>query len=148
MKKPAAYMLLCLSWLILVQMAAADDSDSVKLVTTGQVEKVDAKRKTFQFKFYLDPSEIARRPVQQAPYPGRVGGRRGRMGGIPGGTPYPNRPPDNSMEVKVYVSDATRFKGFSTSLQFSDLKSGDRVTVTAIHRAKTDDLDAQAVARN
>ena len=148
MKRLATCTVFCVAWLILVRIAAADDSDFVKLVTTGQVEKVDAKHKTFQFKFFLDPSEI-RRPVQPAPYPGgRIGGRRGRMGGYPGGRPYPNTPPDNSMEVKVYVSDATRFRGPGSSFQFSDLKSGDRVTITAIHRAKGDDLDAQAVARN
>jgi hypothetical protein len=126
-----------------VLAAAADDSDFVKLVTTGQVEKVDARHNTFQFKFYLDPSEVPRR-TSPPPYPGRMGGRRGRIGGYP----YPNRPPDNSMEVKVYVSEATRFKGHSSSFQLSDLKPGDRITVTGTHHPKGDDLDAQAVARN
>jgi hypothetical protein len=130
-------------WLTLVLAAGADDSDFVKLVTTGLVEKVDGKHNSFQFKFYLDPSEVPRRPLPP-PYPGRMGGRRGRIGGYP----YPNRPLDNSMEVKVYVSEATLFKGPAGSFQFSDLKSGDRVTLTATHHPKGDDLDAQAVARN
>jgi hypothetical protein len=148
MKKLATCGLLGLLWLTPRQITAADDSDAIKLVTTGQVEKVDAKHKTFQFKFYLDPSQVPRRPPQASPYPGRMGGRRGRMGGYPGRRPFPNQPPDNSMEVKVYVSDATRFKGPSSSFQFSDLKPGDRITITATHHAKGDDLDAQAVVRN
>ena len=147
MKKLATYTVLSLLWLIPGPIKAADDTDSIKLVTTGQVEKVDTKHKTFQFKFYLDPSQTTRRTPQNSPYPGRMGGRRGRIGGYPG-QPFPNTPPDNSMEVKVFVSDATRFKGPESSFQFSDLKSGDRITITATHRPKGDDLDAQAVARN
>ncbi|HEY2382851.1 MAG TPA: hypothetical protein VGK48_16875 [Terriglobia bacterium] len=127
---------------------AADDTDSIKLVTTGRVEKIDTKHKTFQFKFTMDAGDGARRPVQNAPYPGRGGGRRGRGGGFPGRTPFPNAASDNSKEVKVFVSDATRVKGLSNPLQFSDLKSGDHVTITAIHRPHSDELDAQVIVRN
>jgi len=66
---------LCLSQ---VWVADADESDSVKLVTTGRIEKIDTKHKTFQFKFTMDPGQGVRRPVQNSPYPGQNGGRRGR----------------------------------------------------------------------
>ena len=128
-----------------VWIAAADDADSVKLVTTGRIDKIDTKHNTFQFKFMMDPEQPVRRPVQNAPYPGRVGGRRG---GRIGGYPPRNTTEDNSKEVKVFVSDATRVKGAFNSMQFSDLKSGDRVTVTATHRPHGDDLDAEVIARN
>jgi len=121
--------------------AASDDSEGVKLVTTGLVEKVDAKHKTFEFKFYLDQPRVT---VRQNPYPGGRMGRRGRIGG-PGRT-FP--PPDNSMEVKVFVSEATKLKGPFNALPFSDLKSGDHVTITATHHGHGDDLDAEVVSRN
>jgi hypothetical protein len=72
-------------------------------------------------------------------------GRRGRIGGYPGRN-FP--PPDNSMEVKVFVSEATKLKGPFNAIVFSDLKSGDRVTVTATHHGHGDDLDAEVVSRN
>jgi hypothetical protein len=127
----------------------ADDFESVKLVTTGRVEKVDAKHKTFQFKFNLDQPQFGRGAARPYPYPGgRTGGRRGRLGGYPGGYPRsPNSVPDNTMEVKVFVSEATRLKARTNSLEFSDLKPGDRVTITAVHRGHGDDLDAQVVTR-
>lgn len=146
MRKVYAVLAFTIALCFVVWTAAAEDTDSVKLVTTGRIEKVDTKHKTFQFKFTMDPAEGARRPVQNSPYPGRMGGRRGRMGGYPGTSP-PNAY-DNTKEVKVFVSDATKVKGSFNTIQFSDLKSGDRVTVTAIHRQHGDDLDAQVVARN
>jgi len=126
---------------------AGDDSDSVKLVTTGRIEKVDTKHKTFQFKFNLDQPQFGR--VAARPYPGGMGRRRGRIGGYPGGYPRgPNSAPDNTMEVKVFVSDATRLKTATNSLEFSDLRPGDRITITAVHRGHGDDLDAQVVTRS
>jgi hypothetical protein len=139
------------SWLVVLLVvasglwnvdAASDDSEGVKLVTTGLVEKVDAKHKTFEFKFYLDQPRVT---VRQNPYPGGRMGRRGRIGGYPGRN-FP--PPDNSMEVKVFVSEATKLKGPFNAIVFSDLKSGDRVTVTATHHGHGDDLDAEVVSRN
>ena len=149
MRQPSSVLVFTIAlYLAGVWSFGADDEDSVKLVATGRIEKIDTKHKTFQFKFTMDPGQGARRPVQNAPYPGRGGGRRGRIGGYPGRSPAPNAAYDNSMEVKVFVSDATRVKGPFNPLQFSDLKSGDHVTVTAIHRPHGDDLDAQVVARN
>ena len=48
--------------------AGSNDSEGVKLVTTGLVEKVDAKHMTFQFKFYLDqPRAIWRNTYGRIP---------------------------------------------------------------------------------
>ena len=43
---------------------------------------------------------------------------------------------------------ATTFKDTKGDLQFSDIRKGDRITVTAIHRGKGDDIEALAVKRN
>jgi len=122
------------------------DTENVKIVTTGEVRKIDDKEKTLQFKFKLDQPSAYR---GQQPL-GRRGGVYGRRrGGYPGG----NRAPvpaavDDSKEVKVFTSTATTFKDTKGDLQFSDLKKGDRITVTAIHRGRGDDIEALAVKRN
>jgi hypothetical protein len=133
----------------LIAYGAGDDAENVKLVTSGRIEKIDTKHKTVQFKFLLDPQHPVR-VVRQQPYPGRrggMGGRRGRIGGYPGGQ-GPVLVQDNSKEVKLFISEATKLKERSTDLQFSDLKAGDRVTITATHRGKGDDLNAWVIARD
>jgi hypothetical protein len=136
--------------------AQTTDSEYIKIVTTGEIRKIDEKNKTFQFKFSLDPPpSINRGRGTQSPQgggrPGGVGGRRRDGIGFPGGNrfPAPAEPDDNSKEVKVYTSDSTSLKDASKSdIHFSDLKKGDRVTVTAIHKGKGDDIEAIAVKRD
>jgi hypothetical protein len=119
------------------------DTENVKIVTTGEVRKIDDKEKAFQFKFKLDPPQAYRGPV------GRRGGVYGRRrGGYPGGNRAPVPAADDTKEVKVFTSTATTFKDTKGDLQFSDLKKGDRITVTAIHRGRGEDIEALAVRRN
>jgi hypothetical protein len=127
----------------------ANDADSVKLVTTGQITGIDAKHQTFQFKFRLDQPPQYARPVGQ-PYPrrGGIGGRPRRGGGYPSRTPNGGQSIDDRKEVKVFTSDATGFKNVAGALQFSDLKTGDQVTLTAIRKGHGDDLEAQIVTRH
>ena len=120
------------------------DTENVKIVTTGEVRKIDDKEKTFQFKFKLDqPAYRGQQPI------GRRGGVYGRRrGGYPGGNRAPVPAADDTKEVKVFTSTATTFKDTRGDLQFSDLKKGDRITVTAIHKGRGDDIEALAVKRN
>jgi hypothetical protein len=129
------------------------DSEYIKIVTTGEIRKIDDKNKTFQFKFSLDPAPSVNRARGIPPgggRPGGIGGRRRGGIGYPGGNrfPAPAAPDDNSKEVKVFTSDATSVKDGKSDLHFSDLKKGDRVTVTAIHKGKGDDIEAIAVKRD
>jgi len=132
--------------------APNDDDANVKLVTTGQIQKVDAKNKVFQFKFRLDQPQLNRGGVSR-PFPpgggrrGGIGGRRGRIGGYPRG-PQREPVPNDSMEVKVYTSEATKFKDSANALHFSDLRAGDRVTITATHHGHGEDLNAVTIVRN
>jgi hypothetical protein len=60
--------LLSVALLSPVAAVLANDADSVKLVTTGQITSIDSKHQTFQFKFRLDqPPQFARATGQ--PYP-------------------------------------------------------------------------------
>jgi hypothetical protein len=133
--------------------AQTTDSEYIKIVTTGEIRKIDDKNKTFQFKFSLDPPPSINRGrgTQAGGRPDGIGGRRRGGVGFPGGNrfPVPAEPDDNSKEVKVFTSDATSLKDASKSdIHFSDLKKGDRVTVTAIHKGKGDDIEAIAVKRD
>jgi hypothetical protein len=122
------------------------DTENVKIVTTGEVRKIDDREKTFQFKFKLDqPAYRQQQPVGRR---GGVYGRRRGGGGYPGGNRAPVPAADDTKEVKVFTSTATTFKDTKGDLQFSDLKKGDRITVTAIHRGRGDDIEALAVKRN
>jgi hypothetical protein len=122
------------------------DSEYIKIVTTGEIRKIDDKNKTFQFKFNLDQAPTVRPQPQTRP--GGIGGRRRGGIGYPGGNRFPApTAEDNSKEVKVFTSDATSVKDGKSDLHFSDLKKGDRVTVTAIHKGKGDDIEAIAVKR-
>jgi hypothetical protein len=132
---------------------SANDTDNIKLVTTGQIKSIDTKHKTFQFIFRLDDRPQLNRGQNRPPFSGppRRGGGRGRIGGYPGRTqPRPNGGGTvvEAKEVKVFVSDVTAFKNSGSSLQLSDLKNGDRITITAIRKGRGDDLIAQTVTLN
>jgi hypothetical protein len=125
-------------------------SESVRIVATGEVRKVDQKNKTFQFKITLDRAE---RGGLSRPGGGTSGGQRppgrgggGRRGGGPVGGRTP-RPPatggqPDSIEVKVFVSTNTVIRGDHEGFNFTELKSGQHVSVTAIHKGSGNDLDA------
>ena len=137
------------AWILVFALALVgmpNDLESIKLVTTGEIRKIDAKNKTFQFKFRLDQPQFNRAARTYPPGGGRRGGiygRRGRRGYPPAAAQL-----DDSMEVKVFVSEGTRFKAGKEALQFSDLKAGDRVTVTGTKKGHGEDLEAVAVVRN
>ena len=129
--------------------AADRDTDNVRLVTTGEILKIDSKKKTFEFKIILDAF-----PRNGRGYGGPVGGGRGgRMGGR---GPFPGRYPGGArgnvqyiptLEVKVFTSEKTTLKAGSSGVDFSILRVGERVTVMGVHRGKGTDVDAIEVSR-
>jgi hypothetical protein len=122
------------------------DADNVRLVTTGEILKVDSKKKTFELRIVLDDFPRG--------FYGRGGGRGGRMGGR-GRFPGPFPPPPNGrgvqyvpvMDIKVFTSEKTSLKSGRNSTDFSIFKVGERVTVTGIHRGKGTDIDALEVSK-
>ena len=128
-------------------------TENVRLVATGEIRKVDQKSKTFQFKITLD------RPTfggygRGGGNPGGPGGRGGA--GRRGGGRYPGGAPDRptvqgipeSIEVKVFVSPNTVIRGDQEGFNFSNLKMGQHVSVTGIHKGTTGtDIDAIEVQR-
>jgi hypothetical protein len=148
----------CLSALVLlaaisgvrVGYSQTSNTENVRIVTTGEIRKIDDKNKTFQFK--LDQAPSFNRGQQQGGRRGGVGGGRGRRGGIgyPGGNrgPVPTQTAEESKEVKVFTSESTTIKDEKSDLRFSELKKVDRITVTAIHKGRGDDIEALAVKRD
>jgi hypothetical protein len=134
--------------LILPWMAiAADedkDADNVRLVTTGEILKIDYKKKAFEFRIVLDDFPRG--------FYGRGGGRGGRMGGrgrFPGPFPPNGRGVQYVpvMDIKVFTSEKTSLKSSRNSVEFSIFKVGERVTVTGVHRGKGTDIDALEVSK-
>ena len=127
---------------------AADnkDAEGVRLVTTGEILKIDSKKKTFEFRIVLDE-------FPRGFYGGRGGGRGGRMGGR-GRFPGPLPPPRGRgvqyvpvLEVKVFTSERTSLKAGANSTDFSIFKVGERVIVTGLHCGKGTDIDAIEVLK-
>jgi hypothetical protein len=122
-------------------------TENVRIVATGEVRKVDAKNKTFQFKITLDRAQRGGfnrpggNPGQRQP--GRGGG--GRRGGPIGGrapSPPVSGGQSDSIEVKVFVSSNTEIRGDHEGFNFSNLKSGQHVSVTGIHKGSGNDVEA------
>ena len=136
--------IMALLFLSIPVRAADNESDNVRLVTTGEILKIDAKKKTFEFRVSLDS-------FPRGGYRGRRGGS-GRMGGrgrFPGGYPGGGRGnPQSSptLDVKVFTSERTSLRLENNSSDFNRLKVGERVTLTAVHHGKGNDVDAIEVA--
>ena len=117
----------------------AQESEHVKIVTTGQIRKLDAKKKVFELMITLDAM-----PPQRSNRGGGRGGRGGR-GGFPGGQPQGRggQEPIPVVESKVFVTDRTTF----SNGDFDKLRIGQRVTVTGIHKGKSEtDIEALEIA--
>jgi len=123
--------------------AADNDVDNTRLVTTGEILKIDSKKKTFEFRIVLDA-------FPRAGYGGPRGGRGGR-GPFPGRFPPPRGRGNVQyvpvLDVKVFTSDKTSVKIGRNFTDFSIFKVGERVTVTGIHRGKGTDINAIEVSK-
>jgi hypothetical protein len=131
-------------WSIAVLGAENKDTDNVRIVTTGEIIKIDAKKKTFDFRITLDSFPTGGR--YGGGYPGRRGGRMGGRGQFPG----PGRSNGRYvpvLEVKVFTSDRTSFRLESNSSEFSLLRVGERVSITAVHHGKYNDIDALEISK-
>jgi hypothetical protein len=141
------------SWVLLVgiwSMAALavenKDADNVRIVTTGEIIKIDSKKKTFDFRITLD--SFPRGGRYGGGYPGGRGGRMGGRGRFPG--QYPGRGNVQYvpvLEVKVFTSDRTSFRLENNSSDFSLLKVGERVSITAVRHGKNNDIDAIEISK-
>jgi hypothetical protein len=144
---------------IFCQSAAAQNtvsanSDLVKIVATAEIDKFDAKKKSFEIKLTFD-SGPANAPVnrQQSQSTMPPMGRRGGMGGMGGGrrnapTSNQNRPQTTTLTVTVFGSDNTLLKDGDAIIKFTSLKNGERVTITGIHRESgINDIEALEISR-
>ena len=141
-------------------------SSRAQLIGTGEIVKIDAKKKTLQVRNVAEGSSTTSTPQRRGGgggggYP-RGGGRRRGGGGYPGGGggyPRPGRFPDEDggsagtsstnqiREYKVFVTKDTVLKLEDMDMEFSDLHVGDRIVVSGYPKGGSGDLEATAVTR-
>jgi hypothetical protein len=140
------------------------DTDRAELVTTAEITKVDAKKRTLQVKELVQPTANDQRNGGSGRRNGGYGGGRRRNGGIgfPGGGGGGGRYPGGGSggggtsgggattkpkEYKVWVTKDTVMKLADTNIEFKDLRVGDRVTVSGFPKGNKD-LEAKTITRN
>ena len=150
--------------LLLVLSAAAQSKSgqgNAQIVSTAEIVKIDAKKKSLQVKELVGPNPAPGRGTERRSGGaggggGRPGGGRRRGGiGFPGGgggggTPYPGgggARTNQAKEYKVFITKDTVLKLAETNIDFSDLHVGDRITVSGTPKGSKGDLQATTVTR-
>jgi len=135
------------------------DTDRAELVTTAEITKVDAKKKTLQVRELVQPTANDRSDGgSHGRRNGGYGGGRRRTGGVgfpggggggryPGGGTGGGGATTKAKEYKVWVTKDTVLKLADTNLEFKDLRVGDRVTISAFPKGNKD-LEAKTITRN
>jgi hypothetical protein len=133
------------------------DTDRAQLVTTGEIIKLDAKKKTLQVKELVQPTANGRDGASQRRRNGGYGGGRRRNGGVgfpgggsgryPGGGTSGGGATPQAKEYKIWVTKDTVLKLADTDIEFKDLHVGDRVTVSGFPKGNKD-LEARTITRN
>ncbi len=138
------------------------ETDRAELVTTAEITKVDAKKRTLQVKELVQPTANEQRNGGSERRNGGYGGGRRRNGGIGfpggGGGRYPGGgsggggtsgggATTKAKEYKVWVTKDTVLKLADTNIEFKDLRVGDRVTVSGFPKGNKD-LEAKTITRN
>ena len=132
---------LLIATLLTISAAAVlgQDTESIRIVTTGQIRTIDARKKTLEFWVFLDSM------------PPRMGrGGRGRRGGS-----YPAPPPTNRggaepppvVTTKVFITQRTVFRKGDGPGDFAQLRIGQRITLTGVRKGKSaTDIEALEIA--
>jgi hypothetical protein len=133
------------------------DTDRAELVTTAEITKVDAKKRTLQVKELVQPTANDQRDGgSHGRRNGGYGGGRRRNGGIgfpgggggyPGGGTGGGGTTTKTKEYKVWVTKDTVLKLADTNIEFKDLRVGDRVTISGFPKGSKD-LEARTITRN
>src|SRR5262245_65189579 len=134
------------------------DTDRAELVTTAEITKVDAKKRTLQVRELIQPPANERNgDGSHGRRNGGYGGGRRRNGGIgfpgggggryPGGGTGGGGSTTKAKEYRVWVTKVTVLKLADTNIEFKDLRVGDRVTISALPKGNKD-LEAKTITRN
>ena len=134
------------------------DTDRAELVTTAEITKVDAKKKTLEVRELVQPTANDRSDGgSQGRRNGGYGGGRRRNGGVgfpgagggryPGGGTGGGGSTTKAKEYKVWVTKDTVLKLADTNIEFKDLRVGDRVTISALPKGNKD-LEAKTITRS
>jgi len=139
-------------------------ADRVQIVSTAEIIKIDAKKKSLQVRELAQPTDNGGRVGRRAGgggYPGggqprNGGGRRPGGVGFPGGGSgggYPGRtggpsPSHAAKEYKVFVTKDTVMTLANSNIEFSDLRVGDRIDISGTPKGSKGDLEATSISRN
>jgi hypothetical protein len=160
-------LLLTLPVLVHAKSEQEKKSEQVKIVSSAEILKIDAKKKSLEVQDLLEPSATD--------YPDRGrrngsggGGRRGggggggggsrRGGGVGfpgGGVGFPGGRPGGGAQAatppkhyKVFVSKETVLKIADMDMTFSDMHVGDRILISGTPRGSNGDIDATSITRD
>ena len=147
-------------------------ADRVQIVSTAEIIKIDAKKKSLQVRELAQASDNDRRAGRRgggSGYPGGGGGYPGGGGGYPGGGRrrtggvgfpgggggggYHGRTGGSSTnhaakEYKVFVTKDTVMTLANSNIEFSDLRVGDRIDISGTPKGSKGDLEATSISRN
>ena len=150
--------------LVALPASAQSKSDQAQIVSTAEIMKIDAKKKSLQVRDLVEASATGRRGGggRGAGRGGGGGGRRGGGGvGFPGGgggrtggggPRYPGgggggASTNQVKEYKVFVSKDTVMKLAETNIDFTDLHVGDRIIISGTPKGSKGDVDATSITR-
>ena len=145
--------------LVALPASAQSKSDQAQIVSTAEIMKIDAKKKSLQVRDLVEASATGRRGGGGRGASGRGAGRGGGGGGgggggrTGGGGPrYPGgggggASTNQVKEYKVFVSKDTVMKLAETNIDFTDLHVGDRIIVSGTPKGSKGDVEATAITR-
>jgi hypothetical protein len=138
---------------------ALSQSQKAQVVSTAEIVKIDAKKKSLQVRQLVEPTTASGRGAGGGPRTGgggvgrRGGGRRGGGVGFPGGgSRYPGgggsgTTTQQAKEYKIFVTKDTALKFAGANIDFTDLHVGDRITISGTPKGSKGDLDATSITR-
>src|SRR5258705_12174110 len=118
---------------------AQSKTDAAQVLSTAEITKIDAKKKSLQVREVVEPPAQQGRGGGGRRVPGGGGGggggrRRNGGGGYPGGGRYPSGggtggSATKSKEFKVFVLKDTEMTFAQAKIDFDQLHVGDRIAV-------------------
>ena len=152
------FALVCAFLFISAPAFAQSKSGTAQIVSTAEIVKIDAKKKSLQVRQLVEPNTASGRGAGGGPRTGgggvgRRGGRRGGGVGFPGGSSrYPGgggsgTTTQQAKEYKIFVSKDTALKFAGANIDFTDLHVGDRITISGTPKGSKGDLDATSITR-
>lgn len=146
--------------IVLPVVAESQSTDKAQIVSSAEIIKIDAKKKSLQVRELASATSPSDRGTdRQSGRRSGGGGGGGRRGGggstggvrLPGGVGFPGggggqSRTNQAKEYKVFVKKDTVLTLAETNIDFNDLHIGDRITFSGT--PKGHDVEATAISRD